>query len=128
MPDLHRAIHINPNFWIENIMAMLGRILRDLVARPASRTVTPEKLGFVADRKNVLHVGCGAYHPDKLPRRDFPADEWNEVRLDIDAKVLPNVVASITSMPMRRSRSVDASELDTAPSMSCFIVASASMK
>ncbi|MEO8240882.1 MAG: methyltransferase domain-containing protein [bacterium] len=56
----------------------------------------------------VLHVGCGAAHPDKLPAAFFPAAAWREVRLDIDPDVAPDIVASITGMPMVASGSVQA--------------------
>jgi hypothetical protein len=53
----------------------------------------------------VLHVGCGEceeLHPT------FRAPGWREVRLDIDPEVQPDIVASIVSMPMVPSGSVDA--------------------
>jgi hypothetical protein len=43
----------------------------------------------------VLHVGCGAAAPGKLPRRFA---DWDEVRLDIDPAVAPDIVGSITDM------------------------------
>jgi predicted SAM-dependent methyltransferase len=58
----------------------------------------------IADRV-VLHVGCGEceeLHPT------FRAPGWREVRLDIDPEVQPDIVASIVSMPMVPSGSVDA--------------------
>ncbi len=56
----------------------------------------------------VLHVGCGAANPAKLPAAFFPATAWREVRLDIDPGVLPDIEASITAMPMVADASVDA--------------------
>jgi predicted SAM-dependent methyltransferase len=53
----------------------------------------------------VLHVGCGAceeLHPT------FRAPGWREIRLDIDPEAQPDIVASIVSMPMVPSGSVDA--------------------
>jgi predicted SAM-dependent methyltransferase len=55
----------------------------------------------------VLHVGCGACDPEEL-HPTFRAPGWREVRLDIDPEVQPDVVASIVSMPMVPSGSVDA--------------------
>ena len=34
--------------------------------------------------RSVLHVGCGAADPAKLPQAFFPAGAWSELRLDID--------------------------------------------
>jgi ubiquinone/menaquinone biosynthesis C-methylase UbiE len=58
-------------------------------------------------KKYVLHVGCGPYNPKKLPAR-FRSDEWQEIRLDIDPQVRPDIVASITDMGGIRSGSFDA--------------------
>jgi len=60
------------------------------------------------DARIVLHVGCGVADPAKLPAAFFPAGDWRELRLDIDPGVAPDVVASITEMPMLRDGSVDA--------------------
>ena len=56
----------------------------------------------------VLHVGCGAPAPGKLPADIFPPSAWREVRLDIDAGVAPDIVASITDMAPIAESSVDA--------------------
>ena len=45
----------------------------------------------------VLHVGCG---PARVPEVIFSPAEWTEVRLDIDPAVEPDLVASITSLPV----------------------------
>lgn len=57
--------------------------------------------------KKILHVGCGAYNPEKLPE-GFRGAEWEEIRLDIDAKVNPDIVSSMTDMPMVETGSMDA--------------------
>jgi len=46
----------------------------------------------------VLHVGCGAADPAKLPADFFPPGQWREIRLDIDPAVAPDIVGSITAM------------------------------
>jgi SAM-dependent methyltransferase len=57
----------------------------------------------------VLHVGCGAPDPHKLPAEFFPpGGAWHEVRLDIDPGVRPDIEASITDMAAVPDRSVDA--------------------
>ena len=56
----------------------------------------------------VLHVGCGAADPSKLPAAFFPVGQWQEIRLDIDPAVVPQIVASITDMACVPDLSVDA--------------------
>lgn len=58
--------------------------------------------------RTVLHVGCGAADPSKLPPAFFAPGAWREVRLDIDAGVAPDIIASITEMGMVADASVDA--------------------
>jgi len=58
--------------------------------------------------QRVLHVGCGAAAPHKLPEIFFPAGAWAEVRLDIDPAVTPDIVASITDMSAVPDGSFDA--------------------
>ncbi|HEY0419934.1 MAG TPA: methyltransferase domain-containing protein [Acetobacteraceae bacterium] len=48
-------------------------------------------------KREVLHVGCGVQAPGKL-HEVFRGEEWQEVRLDIDPAVQPDVVASLTDM------------------------------
>jgi SAM-dependent methyltransferase len=61
-----------------------------------------------ATLRTVLHVGCGAPSPDKLPGAFFAPGEWRELRLDIDPGVAPDIEASITDMAMVEAASVDA--------------------
>lgn len=57
--------------------------------------------------RKVLHVGCAT---DWVVGRHkaFPAGEWTEVRLDIDPAMRPDIVASMTDMPMVGDASCDA--------------------
>ena len=64
--------------------------------------------GTAVTSRTVLHVGCGAADPAKLPAAFFPAGLWAELRLDIDPGVAPNIVASITDMAAVAAASVDA--------------------
>ena len=57
--------------------------------------------------KRLLHVGCGRANPNKVPA-PFRGAGWQEVRLDIDPAVAPDVVASITDMAEVADGSVDA--------------------
>ncbi|MEG4573207.1 tetratricopeptide repeat protein [Microcoleus sp. N3A4] len=58
-------------------------------------------------RKKVLHVGCGPYSFSGL-HETFRTDEWQEVRLDIDPNVKPDIISSITDMSSVPSHSFDA--------------------
>lgn len=57
--------------------------------------------------KNFLHVGSG-----KLTKANttdvFNSDDWEEVRLDIDEGVNPDVIASLTDMSVIKNNSYDA--------------------
>lgn len=57
--------------------------------------------------RKLLHVGCGPANPAKLPAM-FRGSEWQEVRLDIDEKVQPDIVASMTDMSAVESDGFDA--------------------
>ncbi len=61
-----------------------------------------------AKKRQVLHVGCGAADPAKLPSAFFPVALWSELRLDIDPGVAPDIIASITEMSVVADGSVDA--------------------
>jgi SAM-dependent methyltransferase len=62
---------------------------------------------MVEAAKQVLHVGCGAYAPEKL-HAVFRNNDWHEVRLDIDDTVQPDIVASTTDMAPVADGCVDA--------------------
>ena len=57
--------------------------------------------------KKVLHVGCGAHTPDKL-HETFRSPDWQEVRLDINPKVQPDIIASMTDMGVIADASFEA--------------------
>lgn len=54
---------------------------------------------------SFLHVGCGSKHKEQTP---FAALDWQEIRLDINADVQPDVIGSMTDMAAVASGSVDA--------------------
>lgn len=54
-----------------------------------------------------LHVGCGPKRKDKTTR-GFNSPDWNELRLDIDETVNPDIVGTMTDMAAVPSASVDA--------------------
>ena len=57
--------------------------------------------------RKFLHVGCGIAPQGSLFGFTSPA-LWQEIRLDIDASVNPDVLGSITDMKAVESESVDA--------------------
>ncbi|MDQ2102106.1 class I SAM-dependent methyltransferase [Azospirillum isscasi] len=59
------------------------------------------------DIKTVLNVGCGQ-RAISILGSSLPADGWRELRLDIDPKVDPDIVASMTDMAPVPDGSVDA--------------------
>jgi predicted SAM-dependent methyltransferase len=57
--------------------------------------------------KKLLHVGCGQKRKDRTTER-FNKPEWQEIRLDIDPSVFPDVTGTMTDMGEVASVSVDA--------------------
>lgn len=53
----------------------------------------------------VLHVGCGHSKLDQTP---FAKTKWEEIRLDINPNVQPDVIGSIINMEAVKTGSVDA--------------------
>ncbi|SLM30352.1 Methyltransferase type 11 [Desulfamplus magnetovallimortis] len=57
--------------------------------------------------KLFLHVGCGSKRKNNTTS-GFNSDAWEEVRLDIDPKVSPDITGTMTDMSMVMSESMDA--------------------
>lgn len=57
--------------------------------------------------RQFLHVGCGMSRVGRLPSC-FRQSGWREIRLDIDAAVNPDIVASMTDMAVVAPASMDA--------------------
>lgn len=55
----------------------------------------------------MLHVGCGPKHKDRTTR-GFNSPDWQEIRLDIDPQVQPDVTGTMTDMAAVPTGSVDA--------------------
>jgi predicted SAM-dependent methyltransferase len=58
-------------------------------------------------KRQLLHVGCGPVRIERLPMC-FRTDQWQELRFDIDPRVQPDIVGSMTDMRMLGDASVDA--------------------
>jgi SAM-dependent methyltransferase len=62
------------------------------------------KLSFM---KTLLHVGCGPKKIDKTTK-GFNQGDWQELRLDIDESVSPDLIGTMTDMTSVPNQSVDA--------------------
>jgi len=56
--------------------------------------------------KTFLHVGCGQLN--KYNCSGFDSSDWDEIRLDIDESVNPDIVGTLTDMSLVEAESVDA--------------------
>lgn len=52
-----------------------------------------------------LHIGCGPKYQLQTP---FAGKSWNEIRLDIDSSVCPDVIGTMTDMSEVSTNSIDA--------------------
>lgn len=57
--------------------------------------------------QTFLHVGCGTKYKDRTTA-GFNTGDWQELRLDIDASVRPDIIGTMTAMPAVADDSVDA--------------------
>ncbi|MEO8600883.1 MAG: methyltransferase domain-containing protein [bacterium] len=57
--------------------------------------------------KKFLHVGCGPQYKNSTTRA-FNSADWQEIRLDIDASVNPDVIGTMTDMAAVATGSIDA--------------------
>ena len=55
--------------------------------------------------KTLLHIGCGP--TNKYSLKGFGSDDWLELRLDIDEKVKPDIIGTLTDLSGVESSSVD---------------------
>lgn len=58
-------------------------------------------------KRTLLHVGCGPKRKDQTTL-GFNTPDWEELRLDIDPKVAPDIVGTMTDMTAVPTASVDA--------------------
>lgn len=57
--------------------------------------------------QRFLHIGCGPKHKEQTTR-GFNSGDWEEVRLDIDEAVAPDIVGSMTDLSAVADASFDA--------------------
>lgn len=87
-------------------MSLIQQFVADATLKPVV-PAGPEPTPATAPSMTVLHVGCGPNRPGKL-HRSFQTPEWREIRLDIEPRVQPDIVASITDMHPVATDSMDA--------------------
>ena len=59
------------------------------------------------DTKKFLHVGCGPKYKNSTTPA-FASEDWQEVRLDIDKSVNPDIISSVLDLSTIDSESFDA--------------------
>lgn len=57
--------------------------------------------------RTLLHVGCGPQRKSSTSP-GFQSDDWQELRLDIDARVEPDLIGTMTNMSAVADASIDA--------------------
>ena len=57
--------------------------------------------------KKVLNAGCGPANPDRL-HRAFRNGAWQEVRMDVDPRVAPDIIGSLEDLGQIADNSFDA--------------------
>jgi SAM-dependent methyltransferase len=93
---------------VKGLEQFYQQVVQDRLAEQETAPLTlPNAFHTSSTKKIVLHVGCGSYNPESLPER-LRTEEWQEVRLDIDPTVRPDLIGSITDMSAVPSQSVDA--------------------
>jgi predicted O-linked N-acetylglucosamine transferase (SPINDLY family) len=86
---------------IEDFTRQFESTIKNLIPRGPGVPV------FTPGLASILHVGCGAAAPEKLPDI-FRNPGWQEIRLDIDPAVHPDIIASLTDMSIIPDASIDA--------------------
>ncbi|MEG4324941.1 tetratricopeptide repeat protein [Microcoleus sp. herbarium5] len=107
MSDRHAYLYEDKTC-VQGLEQFYEQVVQERLKQQETAPLTlPKALFQNSLTKTVLHVGCGPYRPDSLPET-FRTDEWQEVRLDIDPAVRPDIIGSITDMSAVPSESVDA--------------------
>ena len=65
------------------------------------------RFSFLLPMKTFLHVGCGPQRKSGTTQ-GFNTDDWQELRLDIDESVQPDIIGTMTDMSAVADASVDA--------------------
>ncbi|HZW13187.1 MAG TPA: methyltransferase domain-containing protein [Noviherbaspirillum sp.] len=88
-------------------MAYARAIETALSALHADRRLTTHSKNKDTTMKTFLHIGCGPKRKDRTTA-GFNTDAWTELRLDIDERVNPDIVGTMTDISSVADASVDA--------------------
>lgn len=79
----------------------------NLLANAQNQPSAPHSRGLSENSivKTFLHVGCGPKRKPSTPR-GFVSADWNELRLDIDESVAPDIVGTMIDMSQVADSSV----------------------
>ncbi len=81
--------------------------LQPLIIQEIEPTIPLQSTKNTEHKKKVLHVGCGPYNPEALPP-ELRTEEWQEIRLDIDPQMNPDILGTITDLSAVEDNFVDA--------------------
>lgn len=79
----------------------------EAAAAPAAEREAAAGTDLPVRTRLVLNVGSGPARREKL-HRAFHGPDWHEIRLDLDARVRPDIVASTADLAFLRDDSLDA--------------------
>lgn len=85
----------------------LSAASQDSTAAQEKKTTKSKVNKAKTDTKTFLHVGCGPLRKESTTK-GFNSGDWNELRLDIDESVQPDIVGTMTDMSRVEDSSVDA--------------------
>ena len=78
-----------------------SKLIQDAVTLKLDKELSGESI------HTLLHVGCGHNRLDRTTK-GFNNKKWNEIRLDIDESVNPDLTGTMTEMSSVKDLSVDA--------------------
>ena len=85
------------NWLARKALALLQRLGGIHGPISGSTEALPTKIGANGERV-LLHVGCGQATVDSIPLIGFHQSGWQEVRLDADERVQPDIVGTMVNM------------------------------
>jgi len=103
---LRQKLMLSPVFDTPRFAYHLEQALRGMWQRWCAEQHS-NRISEISEMKIFLHVGCGSKRKDKTTQ-GFNTPEWQELRLDIDESVQPDIVGTILDMSAVPDASVDA--------------------
>ncbi len=94
------------NQWLERFRSRHG-LPTAQVAAQGPVEASPFNWHTPLGKRSFLHVGCGG-STKQHAAPGFQGEDWMEIRLDMDAAVAPDIVASMTDMAVVPDAAVDA--------------------